>query len=257
MPTERIAYPETGPRAELFPCPFGNIVTIVAIVHPTPEAMKPTLAQFNIVVAANRFNPSVFRESWLIERGLLKAADLQPGFVFAENVVNLSTHEFDLLVLPQNLVLAPKSNEAAPQVIGKIVPVIVQMLPHTPFTGIGINFIWNIDTTPEPIADVTRRLFASRTPSITEPFSDADARFGLYMSKNVQGSRLKLDVKPIRVLDETGGTSQEIIQCSFNFHCDLEPGDNFGIVTNLCAKWGEYFDTSKQITRIFTGETSK
>jgi len=232
-------------------------MTIVRLRQSVPEAMKHTLAQFNVVLAANRFNPSVFRESWLTERGLLRRDDLQPGFVFAENVVSLSTPEFDLLVLPQNLTLVPRSSLAASDVVGRIIPVVVQELPHTPFTGIGLNFVWNTDTEPESVAEVTRKLFANSSSRITESFSAADARFGMYLSKDVEGSRLKLDIKPLHVLDEAGGKLLEIIQFSFNFHRDLGTKDNFAAVTDACARWNEHFRLSEQIIGTIGGVTTK
>jgi hypothetical protein len=50
-------------------------------------------------------------------------------------------------------------------------------------------------------------------------FADAGAHFGTYLSKDSNGFRLKLDVKPVLVQLE--GRTEDRLQFAFNFHRDF------------------------------------
>jgi hypothetical protein len=197
--------------------------------------MKLSLESSNVTIVANSFNPSVLRESWLRERGLLRDEDLAPGYVFTPQAVHVPTARFTLTVVPQFLIFAPLIDAAA--VTQEIVCPIVRDLPHTPFAGVGVNFQWNVDPEGETIAALSRRLFAPANFVLMPDFEAGDAHFGLYMSKDLPGSgRLKLDMKPI--ITEPAKLTR--LTFFFNFHSDASGDTAAMTVEQFVTRWGEF-----------------
>src|ERR1039458_1744290 len=146
--------------------------------------MKADLISYNVVVIAGIFNPTVFSEPWLQKLGVLSDGDRLPGSVFADMAVVLNTARFQMSLVPQQLVLAPQGVDIASAVARDVLGRIIPALPHTPYTGAGINFVWRIDAETEPVSTATRRLFAKEDSRIAQGFAAADAHFGAYMSQD-------------------------------------------------------------------------
>jgi len=57
--------------------------------------MSLRLIQSTVVVAAHRFNPSIVRDHWLIQHGIVGTADeIEPGYVITDVVVQIAVREF-------------------------------------------------------------------------------------------------------------------------------------------------------------------
>src|SRR5688572_15202082 len=97
------------------------------------------------VVVAQQFNPSVASQKWLEENGLLKPADLEAPFAFTNAFVKFITTDFDFLLLPDrlqfNLLAEPPRQKA---LVLEKVGNFVRAVPHTPYTGLGLNFSYQI-----------------------------------------------------------------------------------------------------------------
>lgn len=222
--------------------------------------MKQSLGIINTVVTANWFNPSVFRETWLVGKKYLVEDEIQPGFVFSDQVVSVPSARFTLVVVPQQLQFAPSSRDTAAILMSTVLAPLVREVPHTPFTGVGINFVWHIELEDEPAPATTRRLFANPNCSLTQSFAEPDAKFGLYMSKNVPGSRLKLDVKPVDRKVAAPGTGEMVqsfaIQCSFNFHMEVSGEAAADGIATLCERWSEYDKMAEEMTTLLHQEVA-
>jgi hypothetical protein len=198
--------------------------------------MKLSLESSNVTIVANSFNPSVLRESWLRDRNLLRDDDLAPGYVFTPQAVHVPTARFTLTIVPQFLIFAPLVADAA-ALTQEIVGPIVRALPHTPFSGVGLNFQWQIDPEGETIAALSRRLFAQASFVLASDFESDDAQFGLYMSKDLPGSgRLKLDMKPII----TEPTKLKRLTFVFNFHSDASGDTAAAAIEAFVNRWAEF-----------------
>jgi len=211
--------------------------------------MEWKLASTTAVVIANAFNPSVVRESFLNKIGVIAPEEVQAGFVFSDQVANVSTARFTLLVLPQQLQVAPVERAGAGPVVGPVIIKLVTALPHTPYVAAGINFVWHLTPEDETVADATRRLFAGIASPLREAFEgpDANARFGFFASKDLGSVRLKLDVKPAREIAPDGAKGSELMQCSFNFHRDVAPATAPADVAELCDRWAEFEQLSEAL----------
>jgi hypothetical protein len=213
-------------------------------------AMKAHLSQHNVIVLASFFNPSIFRESWFLKNGLLGEDELLPGYMFTPQVVSLLSKRFSVVLIPQQLQFSATEVAMAAETTLGVLGKMVKALPHTPFSGIGINFVWSIDVDGAPIGKVTRALFAKGDSLIANEFSDDSAHFGAYMSKDVEAARLKLDIKPVRSGPDLNGPVA--VQCAFNF--DRPLGDNaINDIEAVLSRWDLYRTLSETIVNRICG----
>ena len=204
--------------------------------------MQAEIAGFNAVILASVFNPSVFRETWLVERDILAAADILPGFLFSEQAVHVPTARYTLTVIPQQLQFAPAARDVAREIVPAVVGQIVRGLPHTPLTAVGLNFIWRIDPEGDALPALTRRLFLPAQFPLAADFTAEDARFGVYCSKNVHECRLRLDIKP--AVDGK-------IQLGFNFNRDVASGGPSDAICAVLDRWTEFDAFAEElVTRL-------
>ena len=101
-----------------------------------------------------------------------------------------------------------------------------------------------------PESDDTRALraklerFASKPPS---DFDAPDANFGVYVSRDLFGYRLKLDVKPILV-PQPEAAPEHRLQLLFNYHADLpQGGEAADAITALLQRWREASEESRRM----------
>lgn len=202
----------------------------------------------NIVILAKSFNPSVFNQYWLIKNEILSEGDFDNSSIFTKDIAQISTESFNLFILPDQLALTFKAeNEIF--VIENILEKCIRLLPHIPFTAIGINFIYYI---PKVIngKNSSRRLFFNSTNYLDKEFDVDDANFGLYLSKNYLNSRLKLDIKTSLIGDNNAVDTEEKIAYSFNFHKDLKDNTLEDILAML-KNWNNFSEYSEQLVSNF------
>ena len=60
------------------------------------------------VIVADKFNPSIFDRYWLIKNEIVSEEDFLPGGMYAEGISQISTKDFDIIVLPDRLQFNPK-----------------------------------------------------------------------------------------------------------------------------------------------------
>jgi hypothetical protein len=223
-------------------------------LHDQGFLMKRSLIGFNAVVVARVFNPSIIRESWLLREGLLLEGELQPGYVFTEQVAQIPTPRFNIVVVPQQLQFAPSGRETAKDVVDGVLSKIIEKLQHTQYTAVGINFVWRLDAEPEEtIMAASRRLFLSGASPLAAEFSAEDANFGFYASKDVgKECRLKLDIKPMHTIHPTGGR-EHFLNAAFNFHCDVAEENAASQIIEALSRWSEFEELSARMVDTLVG----
>ena len=208
--------------------------------------MPWTQAGAAVVVVAQQFNPSVFSQVWLVRNGLLAEDGVLPGSAFTDLFVQVRSHQFNMLVIAEQLQFNPTvpPTEEQALIVDKV-STIVRTLPHTPFKALGLNFAWHLRPREGTIAAMTRALFYRETVPLFRHFGGADAHFGSYLSKNFMGFRLKLDIKPILV--PTGeGQIENRLQFAFNFHADLG-GDAAQQIADRLVQWNEVRQEAQRV----------
>ena len=207
------------------------------------------LVSANVVIVARDLNPSIFSKLWLVREGIVREEDFLKNYIHSPMVTQVPTPDFQLLVLPEKLqiVLTDKSMDNSKPVIDKIIE-IIQKLPHTPYTAIGTNFHWIVShDTPEDFVGFMRNLFMKPGIPLYDEFSESNARFGAYMSKDIFGARLKLDIKPMR--DEKNAQTPELLQFNFNYHLAVH-GEHIDQMSGFLEKWKLMKDKSEEIVSI-------
>ena len=210
--------------------------------------MEIKITNKNVVIVAHQFNPSIVNQLWLVKNGILSENDFDINCVFTPVISQTQAHEFTLLILPEQLQFAPKlevKNDDA--LVFSKVGRIIEKLPHTPFSAAGLNFIWHISAPEKNMGDFTKSLFW-RDNALFREFDYEDARFGAYLSKNVLGSRLKLDIKPVFRTDDSKRI--EILQFAFNYHVDLLGEKKVNDILELLKQWNDAKNLSERIIML-------
>lgn len=172
-----------------------------------------------VVIAARQFNPSILTQLWLVRNGILAEDEFAPGCIFTDDISQVQTNKFHLVAIPQQLQFAPNvSNDAEIQLLSDKLGGIVRALPHTPYTAIGLNFVYHKQ--PADVSAASKRAFFQPGSQLFRVFDTPTSHFGGYMSKDWCNMRLKLDIKPIYI--EEGGHKENRLQFGFNFHRDLQ-----------------------------------
>jgi hypothetical protein len=190
-----------------------------------------------VVIAGQQFNPTVFNQAWLLRLGVLDDDTLESGSLFSDGVVHVRATTFDMLVIPPQLQFIPRVAESSQQelIVAKL-SAIVSAIPHTPFSGLGLNFNWHLVPDDASTNRLSRDLFFLPDRPLYQRFQSENSRFGAYLSKDFGPFRLKLDIKPITV--QLADHVEQRIQFAFNFHFDLQD-DAAASITQRLEQWGE------------------
>jgi len=198
------------------------------------------LHDLSVVILADPWNPAMFNQHWLINNKIFVENEELLAAISAPQVSNFRTKQFNILVLPTQLQfeINPELSEYP---YNKLVE-ILQRVDYAPIRAIGVNFKWKQDTEGEAIPKFTRSNYCYSDSSIFRKFTDDNAKFGLYLSKDFLTSRLKLNILPIR---EKSG--DEYVQYSFNYHHDLNKETDYQKAIDIVKNWKAYFDHTRQI----------
>ncbi len=182
--------------------------------------MTRTHAGSVAVVVAHRFNLTAANQYWLVKEGIVDEGDFAEGTIFSDAVVQARTSKFHMLLLPDQLQFVPiVADDQEQEIVTGRLGKLVRLLPHIPYKGLGLNFTWHLTPPDGDTNRMTRELFFVPDRPLFRSFAEENARYGGYLSKDFNGFRLKLDVKPITVAEERG--PEHRVQFAFNFHRDL------------------------------------
>ena len=206
----------------------------------------------SIVLTAQSFNPSVFTETWLSESKVLPSDKLTGVRVYSPQVAQFQTSEVQVLVVPPKMqitfpILVPGEG---PELACSIAVRTVELLPHTPYQALGMNFDYFVPPPEGQDFNVyDRALFGDGGSKLLREFSAPDARFGRYFSRDYGEARLKLDVKPVKA----GPQNKDLLQFSFNFHYALPEvhlEERSRNLSRMIGTWGQLRDYSQQLAEL-------
>jgi hypothetical protein len=153
-----------------------------------------------IVILAQNFNPSIFNRHWLVKKDnvFLQDEDILPSSIFSPEIVLVNSKSTRLLVTPEQLQFELVDMDANfYEAIEKTLIPMVSVLKEIPYRAVGINFVFYVEEKDKSVIDLSKELFFKNDTKLLNPFDNEDARFGTYMRKTIEDSRLKLDVKPV------------------------------------------------------------
>lgn len=202
-------------------------------------------SQVNAVLVAESINLNIFQPLWLIDNEIISRAEIESGTSFNTPVaVSISTSTFDLLIVPERIQLTLKNNkDNAKNDIQRIIGGIVNKLPHTPYSAIGLNFNYTLTSNDqEDFVKKSKELFMVDTNPLVSEFNTDDVRAGMYTSKDMFGSRLRLDIKPI-----INNERNEAIQVNYNIHRNVTTSTEIEDIISNISKINEYTDNLTNI----------
>jgi hypothetical protein len=200
----------------------------------------------NIVIVANTFNLNILNPVWMYKNKIFSEKDLQ-GATCLPVVVEVRSDNFRLHIIPDRLLFSIDTKYKNPKklIISKIGR-LIELLPHTPFAAVGLNFTYHVTPSDKDIYKLTRSLFCNEQSKLFQDLEEKDLRFGTYFSRNILGTRFKLDAKPITVTMQN--QKKEMIQFAYNFNLNIDQNDAYQAIIDLFNKW----DEAKSICREFT-----
>jgi len=216
-------------------------------------ALRKELKTNSIVILAQSFNPSIFNRYWLVSKGFIDDESILPNSVFAPNVTQVASKEFNLLVLPEQLQFNSNTdNKEFESNVEKTLKPIIEKLKEIPYRASGINFHWFVDDDETEIGELSEKLFYYNSSSLHEAFRSDNSRYGVYMSKDFENARMKLDIKPITTTENSTGRKNEFIQFSFNFHRDLNQESASDELINFLNNWPKFKAEAEQIISLIS-----
>lgn len=207
----------------------------------------------SVVILAQSFNPTIFNQHWLVSNKFINEANIEPTSIFSQNLANIITPNYNLLVLPEQLQFNSITESVTfnNDILCTLVP-IIEKISETPFKAVGINFNWFIKDNSKSMQVFTKELFFNTNSKLFSEFDSDDSRFGAYMSKNFNNTRLKLDIKPVQIINNiTDHNISEYLNYNFNFHLDLNQIDTAVIdLVNTIKAWESFKFESEKIVEL-------
>lgn len=209
----------------------------------------------SVVVVARQFNPSVFSQLWLVRNHVVDEGSFVKGCLYTDEVAKVETRLFGLLVIPPQLQFQPRvAPEEEAGLIRDKVGSIIRLLPHTPFTAVGLNFAWHLWPDNQDLPSFSRSLFLRSSGPFFEAFGDAgDSLFGAYVSRDFQGCRLRLDIKPIEGPFSENQVVRRRLHFGFNFQLDVPQEDPIPAMEQHLDRWKQAKDEATRIVKLVEG----
>lgn len=185
-----------------------------------------------VVLVANSFNLSIFSQIWLLQNNILLEDEFGQDSIYTPAMINISSDKFELMILSERIQLKIPNNGDAADLVQRVIGGIVEKLPHTPYTALGLNFSHLLTVSDsQQIINATKNMFLCSNNPLSDDFSSADALFGGYLSKDMFDARFKLHINPVVV--KNGKLS---LLMNTNLHKDASNAEKIKLVL---ASWGD------------------
>lgn len=207
------------------------------------------LQEQTVVILAQGLKPSAFNQHWFIKNEIIKdESEISPNSIFTPDITKISASKFQVIVTPNQIQIAPSRDIDLQDCITNILVPILNKIENVLFSAIGLNWGWFVYDSDHSFQKFNKQFFFKDSFPLYSYFDQADARFGTYMSKSFLDSRLRLDVRPIRISDEKSHQNEkEFLFFRFNFHTDLTQDNKLSQLLEILSKWNEYSNEANSI----------
>jgi len=214
-----------------------------------------------VVIVANDVNLSIFKPPWLTKTEIFNESELSGNVIISPVAVQIPTKNFGFAVFPNRMqVTIPRNYADAQSDLMRILGGIVQALPHTPYSGVGLNFNYLCAPAIEDtFATLNRKLFASDFANSIVPVDDDASRYGTYFSFDALDGRLKIDIKPtkgegkINELHESWHRGHDLMAINYNLHYDVQPSEkSVARMIQIFSKWQAALSLTEEMTNKIT-----
>jgi len=211
------------------------------------------LEEVTAVLLAKSYNLPIFSQLWLLDNGIITKEEFESGeSYFTPVAVNVPTPDFELLIMAERLQVVIKVgaiNEGQ-ALLERLVGGIVENLPHTPYKALGLNFRYRIKSENEiGFSERCRNVFVNPGNPLQADFDDTNARFGLYLSKDIFDARLRLDIKPVKP------DGNDALNLAFNIERQIARPEDIGVLLSSWSGINDYTKVlSEQLNNALEGE---
>jgi len=204
------------------------------------------------IVFAGVFDLSIFDKYFFIKNEILKEEDILIGSVFnKDDTIQVLTENFQIIINGIQLVIINTKPQSNQNYIQDIALVIINTVDVRSLQALGLNFNWFLEDNSIPFNKLSKQLFYNDKIELFAKFFDSDdSMFGSYASTNVKDGRLKLDIKPITMVN-LDGTSQNVINFVFNFHFDNKGTENNSNIAKWVNDYSFYENEGKRLMSIY------
>jgi hypothetical protein len=191
----------------------------------------------NIVVLAKNHNPAIASVDWLKKI----ISDEEDAINFTNTPV-FSVCEFQsfiFTVTPDHLQVVPKTpSEPNVPKLQKVVSNYIEALPETPYTAVGLNYIWIVSfDSQEDASGLLKRLFIADESRIKTSLERNNYQAGGILVFEDEIFRTRLLVEAVKEFPNN-------ISCNFNYHSDVK---DFKYALQAISVYQEKNIESKQI----------
>lgn len=224
--------------------------------------MPKILNQSSVVVIANDVNISIFRESWLLRNQVLREDELGGQTLFSPAVVQVGTDLWNFLVVPNRIQLTFKQDyEGRQNDMLRIVGRIADLLPHTPFTGVGLNLHYRLRPDGgDGFLEWNHREFRSTFVDRLDGFGAGDNLYGTNFQMDFEGITLKGELRPATALQTIGippyhiEQGQSLMAASYNFHADLSDPPDPQEIRRTLERFNEVSQIADEFSDLLLGQ---
>jgi len=199
-------------------------------------------ASKNIKIVAQGFNPPLFTEYWLKKENFIpEDIEILPNTISTPQFIQISSKKFILIVLPDQLQL----NIIDDSKLGiDFIKSVAEKVPSLKYIAMGFNFDYFV-----PDKEIKHGLFFVPANKLFQEFKVSDAKYGTFLSKNYENSKLSVSVKPTKAIDPKGVES-DVYHYSINYHFNLTKGESKSIIMLNLNQWNKYLKYSDKLMTL-------
>lgn len=218
--------------------------------------MTPELKHRSAVLIANQFNPTIFQQPWMIKHEILLDEEATE-FIQTPVFVQARTNSFELLVVPERVQISfpnETSNQIASELTLKRLGDLVKVLPETPYSAVGLNFLYHIAIDRCDTPKISRGLFTGGSSILSQVFpKDADV-FGAYAVTQTDFGKLGFEVRPAMLKDNK---KRDILEFKLNYSQDLRDFEDekqkVDRIHGALSQWAGASEHAYQLVENFVG----
>jgi len=203
--------------------------------------MRKEFIESNIVIIGE-FKPSVYDKYFFIKNKLIPEEKFNDEtFYITPKFCRLDTEEISIDIDTERVAIINKLDSVkAKDIAHKIISE-----SENKIKAVGLNFKWFIFI-DKSIPEYTQEIFYSpNNKIINNHFNTKDVAYGYYVSKEFNDSRMRLDVKPMRLKEVDSNIDESVMVYDFNFH--IEEQNNFDIHAKALENYLKYEKEVKNI----------
>lgn len=197
--------------------------------------MDLKLDGMNIVILAKNHNPSIVSREWLRDKKIIEGDIINFAHTPAFSVVE--TEMISIIEDPERLQISLKKDFSKNITkLQEIADRYVEQLPETPYTAIGINYLYSIYSE----IDAVKRIYSVNEEKFSKLFPES-YQLGSFIKFKYGDFLARLSLQP----------ADNRIVAEINFHCEVQSAQS---IREMIGKFPQAKEKTEEILEEFFGE---